>query len=68
MKKLAHTCSAGLVKAGETDNLASRPAPDKISLRVPLTPKRSSVFAPRGEPLAQVERSRIKPCMSLDVK
>lgn len=43
--------------------LATRPDPDSISLRIPLMPRSSKVLAPRGDPLAHVESSRIKPCM-----
>lgn len=59
-----YTCSAGLLNAGETEALEDTPEPDSISLRMPLIPRRSSVLAPRGDPLAHVERSRIKPCIS----
>lgn len=63
IKEAANTCSAGLLKAGGTDALADTPEPDSISLRMPLIPSRSNVLAPSGDPLAQVESSRIKPCM-----
>ena len=62
------TCSGGLLKAGETDDLAAMPEPDRISLRMPLIPRRSNVLAPNGDPLAQVERSRINPCMHAEVR
>lgn len=39
------------------------PEPESTSLRMPLIPRRSKVLEPKGEPLAQVESSRIKPCM-----
>jgi len=61
--KLNHTCSGGLLNAGETEALEETPEPDRISLRIPLIPSSSKVLAPRGDPLAQVERSRIKPCI-----
>lgn len=60
-----YTCSGGLLNAGETEALEETPDPDRISLRMPLIPRRSKVLAPRGDPLAQVERSRIKPCICL---
>lgn len=62
-KDIAHTCSGGLLKAGETNMLQTRPDPDRISLRMPLIPRRRRDFAPRGEPFAHVESSRIKPCV-----
>lgn len=62
-EETASTCSAGLLRAGGTDELAETPEPDKISLRVPLIPRRSKVLDPRGDPLANVDSSRIKPCM-----
>ena len=62
-KEQCSTCSGGLLKAGETEMLATRPEPDSISLRIPLMPRSSKVLAPRGDPLAHVESSRIKPCM-----
>lgn len=61
--KLIDTCSGGLLNAGETEALEETPEPDRISLRIPLIPSSSKVLAPRGDPLAQVERSRIKPCI-----
>lgn len=64
----ASTCSAGLLNAGDTDMPATRPEPDRISFRMPLIPRSSKVFAPWSEPLAQVERSRIKPCISRHIK
>lgn len=57
------TCSAGRLNEGETVALEETPEPDSISLRMPLIPRRSKALAPRGDPLAQVERSRIKPCI-----
>ena len=62
-EECASTCSGGRLIAGETDMLATRPEPDNISLRMPLIPRRSRVLAPKGDPLAHVERSRINPCM-----
>lgn len=61
-RKKAITCSGGLLNAGETEMPATSPEPDRISLRMPLMPRSSKVFAPRWEPLAHVERSLIKPC------
>jgi hypothetical protein len=63
-----YTCSGGLFNAGETEALEETPEPERISLRIPLIPSRSRVLAPRGDPLAHVERSRIKPCACLEVK
>lgn len=60
---LYYTCSGGLLNAGETEALEETPEPDRISLRIPLIPRSNKVLAPRGDPLAQVERSRIKPCI-----
>lgn len=60
---LKFTCSGGLVNAGGTDPLADTPDPDRISLRMPLIPRRSNVLAPKCEPLEQVESSRTNPCM-----
>lgn len=56
------TCPVVLPKAGETDEFVEMPEPDNISLRMPLIPRRSKVLAHNGDPLAQVETSRIKPC------
>lgn len=56
-----HTCSAGLLRAGDTDMFPTSPDPAKISLRMPLIPRSSNVLAPTVDPLAQVARSRIKP-------
>lgn len=43
--------------------LEELPEPESTSLRMPLIPRDSKVLAPNGEPLAQVESSRIKPWM-----
>lgn len=64
-EEMAHTCSGGLLKAGETDMLDTKPDPDKMSFRMPLIPRRSRDFAPNGEPFAHVERSRINPCVQV---
>jgi hypothetical protein len=58
---ISNICSGGLFNAGETEVLEETPEPERISLRIPLIPSRSRVLAPRGDPLAHVERSRIKP-------
>ena len=55
------TWSAGLDKAGATDVPATKQDPERISLMVPLMPRRRSVLAANSDPLAQVERRRIKP-------
>jgi hypothetical protein len=55
------TCSGGLAKAGETVIPATRPEPERISFKVPLVPRRRRVLAANGDPLAQVERSRMTP-------
>ena len=55
------TWSAGLDKAGATDVPATKPEPERISLIVPLMPSRRSVLAANSDPLAHVERRRIKP-------
>lgn len=65
--KTANTCSGGLLNAGETDEFAAMPEPERISLRMPLIPRRSNVLVPNGDPLAQVERSRIKPWIDAKV-
>lgn len=65
--KTANTCSGGLLNAGETDEVAAMPEPARISLRMPLIPRRSNVLVPNGDPLAQVERSRIKPWIDANV-
>jgi len=41
--------------------LETRPDPTRISLRIPLIPRRRRVFVARVEPLAHVERSLIRP-------
>lgn len=38
-KEAVITCSAGLLKAGGTDEFAETPDPDNISLRMPLIPR-----------------------------
>lgn len=63
-----HTCSGGLLKAGEIDTVATRSEPDSISLSIPLIPSSSKVFAPSGDPLAHVESSLIKPCNTCQVR
>jgi len=60
-QNIQSTCSGGLVRAGETDILATTPEPESISLRIPLMPSKRSVLAPNGDPLAHVDRRRIKP-------
>lgn len=55
------TCSGGLVRAGETVVPANRPEPERMSFKVPLIPRRRRVLDANGDPLAQVERSRITP-------
>lgn len=65
-EEMAHTCSGGLLKAGETDMPEPKPDPDKMSFNMPLIPRRSRDFAPSGEPLAHVERSRINPCKKVE--
>lgn len=57
IKGITHTCSAGVLKAGEIETEA-----DKMSLRIPLMPSIIKVLAPNEEALAHEERSRIKPC------
>lgn len=63
-----HTCSGGLLKAGEIETAATRSEPDRISLSIPLIPSSNKVLAPSGEPLAHVERSLIKPCKTCQVR
>jgi hypothetical protein len=63
-----YTCSGGLLNAGETESFEESPEPERMSLRIRLIPRSSRVLEPRGDPLAQVERSRIKPCICLEVK
>lgn len=41
---------------------ATNPDPERISLSVPLIPRRRSVLAARGDPLAHIESRRITPC------
>jgi len=41
---------------------ATNPEPERISLSVPLIPRRRSVLAARGDPLAHIESRRITPC------
>lgn len=48
--------------------LPTKPEPDRISLRMPLIPRRRRVLALNREPLAHVERRRIKPCNAQGVK
>jgi hypothetical protein len=55
------TCSGGLARAGETVVPATRPEPKSMSFKVPLIPRRRRVLAANGDPLAQVERSRMTP-------
>lgn len=61
IRETLQTCSGGLANAGLMETLATRPEPDKISLRVPLIPRRRRVLAANGDPLAQVDKRRIKP-------
>jgi hypothetical protein len=58
---ISYICSGGLFRAGETEMLETRPEPARMSLRIPLIPRRRSVFVARVEPLAHVERSLIRP-------
>lgn len=43
--------------------LEELPEPESTSLRMPLIPRESRVLAANGDPLAQVDSSRIKPWM-----
>lgn len=58
------TWSGGLVKEGGTETLPIKLETGSISLRMPLISRWSKVLAPKGDPFAHIERSRIKPCMT----